>query len=324
MESFRQHPVDWLIASDPTYGDTAFSAWDGKYDDPFLTELAESIAKWPGVYDRLARALVLGAQWTCRQKSKSFFSLADLDRRKSFAGGLPWTCDKYPWPQENGRWLSPLVQVNLSELPLDPIATFPAILLQVWGNQIDMPVVREIPLSDIVNQVPDKVMKPWHDEHHCYEYKAVGFDWQKPAPTDLSAYETAGQRVGEYISVAGHWKFCLGLELGNWLDDPDVVADWYGDPAMSETVHKFESDQHRLFELERNAPQMNNMTGYWEGAGRFGGQMESYQSGYEESLPAKNLLTPKASGLSILGDGNLNILWLEKDGKIEFDAYSDR
>ena len=59
MESFRQHPVDCLIASDPTYGDTALSKWDGKYDDPFLTELAKSVAKWPGIYDRFAVAPVL-------------------------------------------------------------------------------------------------------------------------------------------------------------------------------------------------------------------------------------------------------------------------
>lgn len=320
----HQHPVDWLIALDPAYAGTPLSNWDERYNDPFLTDFAKFVAKWADAYDSLADVVVLGAQWTCRQKSERFYSLKKLDRRSSFMGGLPWTCEKYPWPQKNGKWLSPLIQLNLSDLPLDHIADFPPILLQVWGYQLDQPEVREIPLSAIADQIPSHVIKPWQDEHVAYEYEVDRFDWGQPAPTDLSLYETLGQCVGEYVSIGGDWKFCLGNELENNIDWSDIISDWNDDPTMADILDAWQGDVGRLFELLSSAPQMRNMPDHLKGGGRFGGQMQARQTSYEEWLPDRNLLTPPDSGLSILAGGYLNILWLEDDGKIGFYAFTDR
>lgn len=312
-------PVDWLISQSPEYSQTAIARWPYRHRCDLLVKLAQFHARFPdynGVSNINGLGLVdyvlFGSGYAYSAHCTNMRLDQIKDRRASMLGGFPWTCSKYPWPFAKGIHpskkklaaeerqpgpLSPLIQLNLSELQLAHVGEFPKVIVQIWGDHIE-PLLRVIPLSSITGEIPDAEYYKHAQEHLSFENAEPGI-------------------AGQFLKVGGDAWFEIPGDAFNDIPrtgSPENGAD--GDcPLFKYFTPQDRDDFEELY---------GELIDLWHGYNskispvsghKFGGVPSPIQGFYQPSTFGGNLFEAHTyQGLWILGDGNL---------QIEFSGYGD-
>lgn len=298
----RTEGIDWLIKH-LELTSRPIAQWEGRYDSLFLTRLAEACARYPGVFDGSADRHLRYSNYWSKETRYPLSTTDNLDRKGSFVGAFPWTSRDFPWPEnEEGEALSPVLQLNLKQMPLDKIGINAEALLQVWGDDYT-PIVRFIPLDAIEGAEPDTEMKAWSN--------------------DLLGYDSGtGCQIGEVVEIEGDWRFSISREIEI---DPDWPEDWDGDPAMADVLRELRGAWEELEKLASQEMQISDHAA----DGFFGGQMDGRQSSFYEFEDCITVYSPASlfmadgPGLVTLRDGTLSVM-LSADQSQSFFAYVDR
>ena len=227
-----------------------------------------------------------------------------IDRQSTMSGEGLWICKKYPWPEgKNGR-LSPLIQINLKEIPAPHEAPFPATLLQVWGNETECQT-REIPLSDIQRDNPSAEPLNRHNQEHVRwngfvdrksGREVIGHLWQMDQNPKMQFPHHWD--ADELLWQAGDWSRRFDEEREKFSDFGDII-----DSLL--LVLRDVSDGGPMY-----------------------GVCETRQTTYaEEMANGRNLCSLNSSdsgGLSILFDGQLNVSVAPCSGGWKFNSYTSR
>ena len=280
--------VDWLVEFTGTQN-APIARWEQRHENPYLQKLANLVSRYPEPFFAIAQRILLYANWVSDEKREPILDFGATPRLGSFQGGFPWTCDSYPWPRnENGSPMSPVIQLNLDELPLGPLGALPPVLFQVWGAVLPegsqaKEVSRAIPLNVIKGCNPSSALLEPNNP-------ALGF-------------ERKGS-VGDLIMPVENWRFSLGqsyfaemLDVFNKDDLPEELLEDAG--AIEEQVAELDSmiDENDF---------MNDDGGF------FGGQLKSYYDREEGfAIGARCIYSPR-NALSAFSD--------EWDGLSTFDS----
>lgn len=294
--------IDWLIKFTNT-GSSPITQWEQRYDNPYLQKLSQSVAKYPKVFLPIARRILTFANWVSDERRETITDFDATPRLGSFQGGFPWTCDSFPWPRnEDGSPMSPVLQLNLAELPLCPLGKFPPILYQVWGaispdGLRAKEVSRAIPLHVIAKCKPSSALFQPNNT-------VLGFDREGS--------------VGDMITPDGAWRFSLGqsyfASMSDVFDIRDLPDDYIQDANdIEEQVAALDVliDEDYFLFLD---------------GGFFGGQLKSYYDGSEGfEIAARSIYSPRnamsdfsvqTDGLRTFNGGFLGIMRKIEDGSI--------
>lgn len=321
------------------YANTPLVAAKDSITDPALESIAKLCVRFGDLLAPIRDFMMATSGYPLSEIRTPINDLGEADRKRSMVGTALWTCAKFQWPvSKSGAPLSPLLQINLRELHEDisSAADFPALIVQVWGDEIDS-IVRTIPLSEIDCSIPDTVVPKWVNEHLYY---AVTEDAEGTA-SDVEG--TTGPVVyGEYINVGEPRSFTVCRDVYSFESIRYEIEEIIEDHSSSES-----SLSHDALEMVQYLSDcFEEAMGKFEASysfdetrsGCFFGDIKLRQSSYRDWFcdqdswhggDWKLLYSPSNKGenppgISILWDGQMALFWREKDGIFDFMAQADR
>jgi hypothetical protein len=322
-------PVDWLISLKPEYQSAPIASWTERRSSKFLKLLAEMYAICPPLlleqeafdysHMPLLDAALLGPAWALEPKYTPIISLSRLDRRGSMIGGFPWTSELFPWPEGKGGAMSPLIQLNLERLDLSGLGAFPPVLLQIWGDGIDLHA-RQIPLGDIQNQTPDEQVFEFNNEHLYFQEDMYPDEPQedKIFGEELSLGNAYFDQIGCFDSNFSYIDcyYFYELQYEKFLKTIEI--------ARRERIHTLIAE----VKIELNSIAMNAPKFALAKNDHLGGWADPIQHYYDFKNDGKCLLTycsrDSEQGLSIYFDGSLQLYYKLSGHELKLEPFASR
>ncbi|MEJ6010464.1 hypothetical protein [Novosphingobium aquae] len=331
--------LSFLAVQDDTYKGAAIIRAKDQIADPALSDIVTLCVRFGSLLAPVRNLMMATSGFALNEIRTPIHDDAEVDRKRSMVGTCLWVCDKFHWPlSKTGAPLSPLMQINLRELhsPLMAEADFPALLVQVWGDQIT-PVVRTIPLSEIEGSASDGSIPDWENEHLYYGVTEEASGSAK----DIQA--SSGQILyGEYIGIGPADSFAVSRDIFSFetvryeieiLSENSQFSGQDAQTDISELIDylsdRFEAAMAKYEQSDRS---VSDKDGYFFGDTKL--RQSDYSSWFNDHGAWhgggwKTLYQPcnkgdALPGLSIFWDGEMALFWRIKDGTFEFCAEADR
>jgi hypothetical protein len=301
--------ADWLVSMAPHLSEAPLALWPGRHKSRMVRRIAELYAFCPDIVldaralegsvdgsASLVETLFRGSAWAIEALTRPFYNPGEVDRRSSFIGGIPWTCEAFPWPSGRSETaLSPLFQLNLAELDLALIAEFPPVLVQGWGDETNF-ITRVILLSEIAGRSPASHVPAWEQKHLGYLRNDRG-------------------SIGATLSTG---RSCFSVETGNIMGLTEMGLDPRYEAALGARATRA---NHLVDRIHQAALEEHGSCPEFAGSNHFGGQHHPRQWPYWPWEGSSALFEyhsfygwpEEEDGLNIFFDGSMQVSFSPSD-----------